>query len=168
MPLKASFAATHFMPEAMDARSSYRSPHVAWAIALIPQRPGQSPSERPWTSFVPIREDLPSLPQRPDYQAGAHWFSYVLGWFGGSPISLLLVPLVFLSGILMVHTRPGGLALVATASTLLLVFIWADARRIQKELRISSDPAYPAYQRDLARAKASTSFFHKTAPPTKP
>ena len=88
-------------------------------------------------------------------------FSDALGFYDGSPISLLLVPLVLLAGILLVHTRLGGLALVALSSTLLLVYIWADARRIDKELMISGDLSRPEYQRDLARARASNSFFHK-------
>jgi len=95
-------------------------------------------------------------------------FYDALGFYRGIPLSLLLVPLTLLGGILLVHTRLGGLALVAIASSFLLVCIWADARRIDKELRISGDLARPTYQRDLARARATTSFFHRLDLPIVP
>jgi hypothetical protein len=84
------------------------------------------------------------------------------------PISHWLLPLTLLAGVLLLHSRLGGAFCLLVSLLLTLSLIRADASRVQTELRISTDPAFPAYQRDLARAKASISFFHKTAPPTEP
>jgi hypothetical protein len=166
-PLPANYAEGHFMPikvSAFDVGGA--GSRVMWSLTLVPQRPDRPPTQRAWGDVIGVHSRglnmYEASPPRSRFsQPGIRGLLALLFLHPSCPPFLLLMPLTLLSGLLLRHSRLGGAWVLVICTALLLALPWADRHRIESELRISRNPAYPEYQRDLARAKASISFFHQ-------